>query len=250
MMKRILFCEDDLLVLEDLTTIANWTDSGYETVTAVNGRQGLERFCKYKPALVVTDVKMPLMDGLEMMTAIRAENPYVPFVVLSSYDDYPYMREAMRLGAADYVRKTGITGPSLLEKVNALMKQRETVLSEKLNLLKGRLREWLEGVSSDEDFPQAAERLCACFAPEELAQPLRSYLLQLRPALAQSVDSTLFQLLEQCGPLGSGYSQPVRQAVDYIRAHLGDPDLSNPSAAQAAGLSEKRKETTPCLYPI
>ncbi|MCD8116897.1 MAG: helix-turn-helix domain-containing protein [Oscillospiraceae bacterium] len=238
--RTILFCEDDLLVLEDLTTIADWAGNGYQTITAVNGRQGLEKFRQYRPALVVTDVKMPLMDGLEMMSAIHEENPYVPFMMLSSYDDYPYMREAMRLGAADYIRKTGITGPSLLKKVETLMQTRETIIAEKRTLLKGQLRDWLDGTLRDDSFPLEAESLCACFAPEELAQPLLSYLSRLRPELTVKPTSSLSELLTMCRPSSTLYSPPVQQAVEYIRTHLNDPVLSNPAVAQAVGLSEKR----------
>jgi len=80
-------------------------DSGYRIIQAADGRQGLEAFLKYQPDLVLVDLRMPEMDGLEVMGRITTEWPMTPVIVVSGTGVLTDAIEALRMGAWDYLTK-------------------------------------------------------------------------------------------------------------------------------------------------
>lgn len=240
--KKLLFVEDDLLILDDLRHLTDWEAAGYRILTAVNGKQGLQKYGEHRPELVVTDVKMPLMDGLEMMQAIRGQNPYVQFMILSSYEDYAYLREALQLGASDYIRKPSITPELVLQKVNELRRRWEENAVRAWAQLKGSFRElWENPVRTPEETVSAMQgmrKLCACFAREDMFEPFRAY-AKRTTGRSFETDERFFEELE-AALLPSVHSEAVTAAIRYIQASLGDPALSNAAVAAQVGLSERR----------
>ena len=238
--KKLLFVEDDLLILDDLRSITDWDAAGYQILTAVNGKQGLQKYEEYRPELVVTDVKMPLMDGLEMMQRIRLLNPYVQFLILSSYEDYAYLREALQLGAADYIRKPSITPELMREKVDTLRAAWEENAVRAWAQLKGGFRELWENEARTTDTVsaalQAAHTICSCFGPEDMLEPFRNY---AKKTTGRSFGSDHFwtELEEALTP--TPFSEPVTKAVRFIREAYGDPALSNAAVAAHVALSER-----------
>lgn len=233
-MTTLLFVEDDLVVLDDLATIVDWESEGYRVFTAVNGKQGLKKYEELRPQIVVTDVKMPLMDGLEMMQAIRKQNPYVPFMILSAYEDFAYLQDALRQGAQDYIRKTTITKDLLLEKVSMLKEAWEAAAENALTVLKGLFQELVSGSGTD---LSRMERICACFPSERVLLPFVSY---MEKALEQPLprDGFVFRVLET--QFLTAYSDIVTSAVAAIRECYPDPELSNTVIAARVGMSERR----------
>ncbi len=233
-MTTLLFVEDDLVVLEDLATIVDWEAEGYRVYTAVNGKQGLKKFEELRPQIVVTDVKMPLMDGLEMMQAIRKINPCVPFMILSAYEDFAYVQDALRQGARDYIRKTTITKDLLLEKVTMLKDEWEASAENTLTVLIGLFQEMLSGGTAE---LARMEQMCGCFPPERVLHPLVSYMeKELDQPLPQ--DGTAFRVLE--ARFACAYSDVIVSAVAVIQENYADPNLSNNVVAATVGMSERR----------
>lgn len=99
----ILSIEDDCDLQQSITTY--YRDCGYTVFEAGNGRKGLEIFKLKHPDLVVTDLRMPEMDGLSLIGEIAASNPDVPIIVISGTGNIHDSVEAMRKGAWDYVTK-------------------------------------------------------------------------------------------------------------------------------------------------
>jgi CheY-like chemotaxis protein len=81
------------------------TGMGYEVSTASGGRQGLAKIRKYPPDLVFLDIKMPRMDGLECLRRLRKSKRKPVIVVMTGYGDIQSAREALRLGAEEYISK-------------------------------------------------------------------------------------------------------------------------------------------------
>ncbi len=104
--RKVLIVEDDALLL--LTLTHQFEDAGYIVVGATNGAHGVERFGKEKPDVVVMDVMMPEMNGVEMLEEINAAHPDhgVPFIVLSNANDMDYVARAMSMGAVAYLLKS------------------------------------------------------------------------------------------------------------------------------------------------
>lgn len=80
-------------------------EDGYRTVTAEDGVGGLRAFEQHAPALVITDVRMPGMSGLDLLVRIKGDNPDVPFILITAFATVDDAVEAMKLGAVDYLLK-------------------------------------------------------------------------------------------------------------------------------------------------
>ena len=99
----ILVVEDELYVRESLTAYLD--DLGYRIIAADNGRIGLDLFRSHHPDIVMTDLRMPVMDGFALVEAIAAESESTPIVVVSGVGAVDEAVRAMRMGAWDYVSK-------------------------------------------------------------------------------------------------------------------------------------------------
>lgn len=136
-MQTILLVDDDAIVRISLRTILNWAQYGYTLVgEATDGEQALKMYHEYKPDILITDIKMPKIDGIELLKTLRDEPKPPVVIVLSSYDEYPLVREAMKLGAADYLLKASLSSQLLLDvlETSAPKKNVENSISPAIDL--------------------------------------------------------------------------------------------------------------------
>ncbi len=134
-MIEVLLAEDDSLTRIGLLSIIPWEEFGYTIVgVAEHGQQALALALELKPDIVITDIRMPVLDGIQLMQAIQKELPKTKFIVLSAHNDFDYVREALKLGASDYLLKLDIAPDLLLE---ALQKASKTLLSNNQPHLEG-----------------------------------------------------------------------------------------------------------------
>ncbi|MFC3798462.1 response regulator [Cohnella sp. GCM10012308] len=102
----MLIVEDERWEREGLAELFDWPALGIGSVeTACDGIEGLEKAIGIEPDIIVTDISMPGLSGIEMAKLIREKLPDVRFVVLTGYDDFQYARDAIRFGAVDYLLK-------------------------------------------------------------------------------------------------------------------------------------------------
>ncbi len=105
-MYRLMLVDDEPEIRDGLLEIINWAQEGFEVVgVAENGLEALQVAQSVSPDLVVTDIRMPFLDGLEMARRMRQALPTVQFVVLSGYDEFDYARQAIQIQIKDYVLK-------------------------------------------------------------------------------------------------------------------------------------------------
>ena len=105
-MIRVLIADDEKRIRDGLATTIPWAQLGMEVVgTASNGEAALAMAREFKPQIILTDVRMPRLDGLEFLKQLQAFLPRVKVVILSGYDDFSYARRAMQLGVSDYLVK-------------------------------------------------------------------------------------------------------------------------------------------------
>lgn len=115
---RIVVIEDEVLVRKGIVSGIEWEKHGVQVVgEAADGLSGLELVRKTKPDIVLTDIKMPIMDGLEMIRCIRREQPETAIMILSVREDFQSVQEALRLGVIDYVHKLTMSPEELLDSV-------------------------------------------------------------------------------------------------------------------------------------
>lgn len=100
---KILTVDDDPVILNGIAIY--FEDSGYEVITAENGRIGLERFRSDKPDVMLVDIRMPEVNGLEVLAAVAEESPETPIIMVSSTNTIQDAIEALRLHAWDFVTK-------------------------------------------------------------------------------------------------------------------------------------------------
>jgi two-component system sensor histidine kinase/response regulator len=102
--------QETLLIIDDEFSIREtfaffFQDEGYQVFTAENGKIGLEIFFREKVDLVLTDLKMPKKDGIEVMNTIRKDSPNTPMIVVSGAGQKEDIINALRMGAKDYITK-------------------------------------------------------------------------------------------------------------------------------------------------
>ncbi len=102
-MRTILIVDDDPLILKTLST--HFSKSGYEVLTADNGREGLQRYSESMPDLVILDIRLPDLDGLEALRRIRDIDPKAIVIIITAYDDMKTTVEAIKSGAFEYLVK-------------------------------------------------------------------------------------------------------------------------------------------------
>lgn len=119
------------MVVDDEVPIRQWLEfcinrlEGYEIAgLAANGAEGFSLFRKALPDIIITDIRMPVMDGLEMLKMIQAVDPSVIAIVLTSHEDFSYAREAIKIGAFEYILKTEITEENLSDLLKRANQQR------------------------------------------------------------------------------------------------------------------------------
>jgi CheY-like chemotaxis protein len=128
-MYSILIADDEKYVRQDIIRSVNWTDHGYFIVgEASNGAQALEKIKELQPDVLITDIRMPLTDGLSLIERALKLQPNLHSVIVSGYEDFHYAREAIRLNVLDYLTKpideTSIL--SMLKKLTSVYGMLET----------------------------------------------------------------------------------------------------------------------------
>lgn len=105
-MYKILIVDDDQNYRYAVREIIDWKSLNFRIVDeAINGSQAMRKLEECHPNLVITDMNMPLMDGVELIKAAHKKYPEILFVALSAYDDFDFVRESLREGAVDYILK-------------------------------------------------------------------------------------------------------------------------------------------------
>lgn len=115
-MKKALLVDDDYLVRSYLKMLPSWEKAGFTIGSDVrDGEEALEQLKKGGFDLIVTDIAMPLMDGIELIREIRKTDRDIYIIVLSCHDEFEYVKKAMKEGADEYVLKNTLNEESLYE---------------------------------------------------------------------------------------------------------------------------------------
>ena len=192
--------EDRILIVDDEEMICSilaqrLTREGYSCMTAHNGKEGLNHFYKDSFSLIISDIKMPEMDGIELLKKGTVMHPNMLVTMVTAYPEIDLAVEAMRLGAYDFIIK-----PADLELV---------VLSVKKALEKKRLEDEIEV------YHKNLERLV-----EERTAKLQQAYRTLKKAYLDSV-KVLVEAIDAKDPYPRGHSDRVRRMSLEIASQLG-----------------------------
>ncbi|WP_022851158.1 response regulator transcription factor [Limisalsivibrio acetivorans] len=99
----VLYVEDDINVRESLLRFLRRRFDNIHY--AKDGKEGLAQYMEHKPDIVITDIQMPMMDGLEMASRIMQDNPEVKIIVTTAFNEEPFLERAGKLGIEHYIKK-------------------------------------------------------------------------------------------------------------------------------------------------
>ena len=126
-MYRVMIVDDEPLILAGIASLLDWKEYGCEiSGKAANGQQALKLMEEQKPDIVITDIKMPGMDGIGFMKAVKERGwDDVIFILLTNLEEFSLARQALSLGAVEYLVKMELTEEKLADSLKLAMERRE-----------------------------------------------------------------------------------------------------------------------------
>lgn len=130
-MIKVFLVEDEIIIRNGIKNSINWEMHGYDFVgEASDGELALPMILEKKPDILITDIKMPFMDGLELSEQVKKVLPATKIMILSGYNEFDYAKMAIKIGVTDYLLKP-ISSEKLLDAVNKVAEEIRKEQSEK-----------------------------------------------------------------------------------------------------------------------
>lgn len=224
-MYRVVLVDDERLILEGLSRVVKWRELGCEVVgTAQDGREGLALIRGKKPDIVISDIRMPNMDGLTMLAALRSEFPQMQLTVLTAYRDFDYAQRAINLGVCRYLLK-----PSRMDELN-----------EAIGAMAARLNEAAEAAALPEAAPESGD--AGSFIVHAALEYMRAHCTE-HISLANVADNVyvsqwhLSKLINR--QTGQSFLELLSiMRIDRAKVLLADPSLRVHAIAEQVGYND------------
>ena len=231
-MYSIMIVEDEYLVRQGIASLVDYEQFGMQVIAqAENGIEAWQKFQENPADILLTDINMPQMNGLELAKLVRDQAPKCHIVFLTGYDDFDYARTAIKLGADDYLLK-----PFSKDDVEEMLAKVQTKLDKERkkaqiqNLVdqgqRSELEEAIHARLADSELSLKNLALQLGFSPsylsvlikKELGLPFQDYLIQERMKKAKllllTTDLKIYEIAEQVGFEDMNYfSQRFKQVV-------------------------------------
>ena len=231
-MYSIMIVEDEYLVRQGIASLVNYEQFGMQVIAqAENGIEAWQKFQENPADILLTDINMPQMNGLELAKLVRDQAPKCHIVFLTGYDDFDYARTAIKLGADDYLLK-----PFSKDDVEEMLAKVQTKLDKERkkaqiqNLVdqgqRSELEEAIHERLADSELSLKSLASQLGFSPsylsvlikKELGLPFQDYLIQERMKKAKllllTTDLKIYEIAEQVGFEDMNYfSQRFKQVV-------------------------------------
>jgi len=228
----IMIVEDEYLVRQGIASLVDYEQFGMQVIAqAENGREAWQKFQENPADILLTDINMPQMNGLELAKLVRDQVPTCHIVFLTGYDDFDYARTAIKLGADDYLLK-----PFSKDDVEEMLAKVQTKLDKERkkariqNLVdqgqRSELEEAIHNRLADSELSLKSLASQLGFSPsylsvlikKELGLPFQDYLIQERMKKAKllllTTDLKIYEIAEQVGFEDMNYfSQRFKQVV-------------------------------------
>lgn len=141
-MYSVFLVDDEPIVLDGIRSKIQWEENGFKFAgEATDGEIALSMIQEIKPDILITDIKMPFMDGLQLATAIKKTQPWIKIIILSGHDEFDYAKRAISIGIEDYLLKPFTANEVLdaLKKAASHIDKERTQLSD-INKMKEELK--------------------------------------------------------------------------------------------------------------
>ena len=195
---KVFLADDEIVVREGIRESFPWDETPYTLVgEAPDGEMALPIIRDTNPDIVITDIRMPFMDGIELCRILRAQMPWIGIIVLSGYDEFEYARQCIRLGVREYLVKP-INAENLreaLDKVSEQLKEERKTIEHAASL-RARL-------GSDEQLVK--EKLIASLYSEEAAAEDSHSVLKHLHSMGCNVIAPFYAVVDAAfDPVGKG----------------------------------------------
>lgn len=227
---KVMLVDDEMLVRLGVKSLIQWEEHGFQFMgDAPDGAKALELMADGPPDILLTDIVMPNMNGLELIEKVKERYPGTLIIVLSSHNEFDYVRKAMKLGVEDYLLKTSLKPAELLQLlIDASGKlQRNQMKSLEQEQSKAASNEAADSLNRQLQLALSKETSDNGWLGKEL--PPSSYLLLLtirgiREGVPQHSASRLLEHLVQSELQGILHAGPVQTEKDRLAAILTLPD--------------------------
>jgi two-component system response regulator YesN len=160
---KVLLADDEPMILKGLKRLINWDDYGLEiTGVAVNGEDAWRKIEKAGVDILITDIRMPKLDGLELLKKISDDHRNIKTIVVSGYDDFSYVKQALQYGIENYILKPinedelSSTLLHIIEKMDQ-EKRRQKILQCGIDTLRDNIIDrWLQGAIDENELLERA----------------------------------------------------------------------------------------------
>lgn len=131
---RMMLVDDEEEVRKAMIRKMDWERLGFTVVgDAGNGEDALEKLEQLEPDVVMTDIRMPYMDGLTLIARIREQYPFIKILIFSGYDDFEYAKQAIKLHVTEYILKP-VNGQELEEILNRVRVSLDEEIEQRRNI--------------------------------------------------------------------------------------------------------------------
>ena len=205
---KVFLADDEIVIREGIRESFPWDETPYTLVgEAPDGEMALPIIRDTNPDIVITDIRMPFMDGLELCRTLRSQMPWIGIIVLSGYDEFEYARQCIQLGVREYLLKP-VTSDKLkevLDKVSAqLLEERKTL--EHAASLRARMQ-------SDDKFLK--EKLIGVFYNEESTEEDSRNVLKQLSSMGHNLASPFYSVIDVAfTPLQTGLEAAYNLAAN------------------------------------
>jgi two-component system, response regulator YesN len=182
---RVVVAEDEPLILGSVVKKITNMNIGFEVIgTAEDGKTALELIESHSPDVLVTDIRMPIMDGLELLKITSSRYPNIKIIVISGYDDFKYAQQALKYQAVDYLLK-----PLLTEELLEAFSRIRIFLDAQTNIIKHNILQLKDEYSYS---PEEIARLVEAYIKENYAQEINFELISHNFNFSSSYLSKIF----------------------------------------------------------
>jgi two-component system, response regulator YesN len=260
---RVFLVEDEIVAREGMRNKVNWATAGFEFVgEAPDGEVALPLIENLQPDLLITDIKMPFMDGLQLSKIVRERMPWVKIVILSGHDEFNFAQAAVKLGVSEYLLKpiTAAEIQQVLQRI-AVQLDQEQAEREKLKQLQNQIQDNLTlqrerllfqlvvgGVSSTEAIEQCQQLGLNIIAPYYLVLLLKVKAGTAVPPLEYGDYQQIRALVAGLARAYSGAFLTQKSAEELLLIMTGDdPErLRQDGAFLAQLIAQDVAELLPC----
>lgn len=157
-MIKVMLVDDEVLAVQYMEQIIDWEKEGYQIVgSAFGGRQAIEMYDKYHPDIVISDIRMPGMDGLELTKKLKEKDKEVTIILMSAYKDFEYAKKGIQYGVSNYLLKHEIQEETILSELNQIRKKIKKEEERKKVYQKYLIRKLISGEKGTEELEEIKE---------------------------------------------------------------------------------------------